>query len=41
VGGLGEVMKYHDTFGTGDHWWWVVAYDEDGTPFPPAGPVSD
>lgn len=41
VGGLGEVMSVEDDgLSPDDYWWWIVAYDEDGEAFSPAGPVT-
>lgn len=38
VGGLGQVQEITDT-GGGAHYWWVVAYDQDGSASDPVGPA--
>jgi hypothetical protein len=39
VGGLGQVQMVTDTVATGTYYYWVRAFDNDGTPADPTGPV--
>lgn len=39
VGGLGQVQQVTDTVAAGTHYYWVRAFDNDGTPADPTGPV--
>jgi hypothetical protein len=40
VGGLGQVQQVTDTVAAGIYYYWVRAFDNDGTPADPTGPVS-
>ncbi|MEO7467898.1 MAG: hypothetical protein ABIV36_12850, partial [Sphingobium limneticum] len=40
VGGLGQVQQITNTVAAGTYYYWVRAFDNDGVPADPTGPVS-